>query len=94
MKRSQSATPESTPAKKKPNIASTASDDEPSSGAERKPDKASKTKAASSAPPGEWTPEKREIFMDRLIDCGYRSLDLGALAHEVSRVGSMGLEHC
>jgi hypothetical protein len=33
---------------------------------------------------GEWTPEKKEIFMDRVIATGYRTLDLGQLAEEVS----------
>lgn len=26
---------------------------------------------------GEWTPEKKEIFMDRVIAAGYKSLDIG-----------------
>jgi len=32
---------------------------------------------------GEWTPEKKEIFMDRVIAAGYKVLDLGELADEV-----------
>jgi hypothetical protein len=32
---------------------------------------------------GEWTPEKKAIFMDRVIATGYRGLDLGELAEEV-----------
>lgn len=38
--------------------------------------------------PGEWTPEKREIFMDRIITAGYKALDLGALATEVSLIAA------
>ncbi|RSH85947.1 uncharacterized protein EHS24_004133 [Apiotrichum porosum] len=33
-------------------------------------------------PTGEWTAAKREIFMDRVIEAGYKSLDLAALAEE------------
>lgn len=33
---------------------------------------------------GEWTPQKKEIFMDRVIATGYKTLDLGQLAKEVS----------
>jgi hypothetical protein len=33
---------------------------------------------------GEWTPEKKGIFMDRVIAAGYKVLDLGELAEEVS----------
>ena len=32
---------------------------------------------------GEWTPEKKAIFMDRVIATGYKGLDLGELAEEV-----------
>jgi hypothetical protein len=32
---------------------------------------------------GEWTPEKKAIFMDRVIAAGYKVLDLGELATEV-----------
>jgi len=34
---------------------------------------------------GEWTPEKKAIFMDRVIAAGYKGLDLGELAEEVCR---------
>jgi hypothetical protein len=33
---------------------------------------------------GEWTPEKKAVFMDRVIAAGYKVLDLNTLAIEVS----------
>jgi hypothetical protein len=37
---------------------------------------------------GEWTPEIKGKFMDRVIAAGYKTLDLGELAREVSERGT------
>lgn len=34
---------------------------------------------------GEWTPAKRALFMEKVIEAGYRSLDLNEVAEEVSQ---------
>lgn len=33
---------------------------------------------------GEWTPEKKGVLIDRVIAAGYKVLDIGGLAKEVS----------
>lgn len=46
--------------------------------------KAKKESSRSGGGNGEWTPEKKEIFMDRIIATGYKGINLGELAEEVS----------
>lgn len=46
--------------------------------------KAKKSSGGGGANNGEWTPEKKAVFMDRVVGSGYKNLDLGALAEEVS----------
>jgi hypothetical protein len=46
--------------------------------------KAKKSSGGGGANNGEWTPEKKAVFMDRVVGSGYKNLDLGALSEEVS----------
>lgn len=46
--------------------------------------KAKKSSGGGGAKNGEWTPEKKAVFMERVVGSGYKNLDLGALAEEVS----------
>ena len=48
------------------------------------PKKAKTSPKGESEQNGSWTGEKRAIFMDRIIEKGYKETDLGALAREVS----------
>ncbi|RSH92614.1 hypothetical protein EHS25_008059 [Saitozyma podzolica] len=81
MKRSASATPSSSPISSSPSP----QNDTPSK--KRKSPKSAGTagKVRSDGPApcnGTWTPEAREGIIERILDTGYKTMDLGALAQE------------
>ena len=83
----QLPTPFSTPVKKikkgdtptdtKPDVSPTSSS---GSGKKKKP---SPGKCKDGATNGVWTPEKRGVFMDEIISCGYKHVNLDELASKV-----------
>lgn len=82
--------PTSSPAKKKATI-SPGKATEPRAKKGEKTASPKKEKADGCDANGEWSPEKRELFMDRVIAAGYKVLDLDELAGEVSHSWICGI---